>query len=360
MGPMVNSMVPWCCAWCCIWCGQVFITMGKLKNTLDTKPWEEVTMELLKLCVPRAVNGIEQEWPFQSVREDLAKILLAPMGNSVIYNLQPETHAGKGMKATTKRKKKAAADDLEEPSALTSPDRTWLEDVLAMSHAVLGQLPEARVHTHFKLDVLRKCLCFALTRSITVGGKHISKWSKLRKEMKATLFREHRAVILSQPDMPKKGAKRKATATKDAEEPAAAPSSSSEPFTWGAKASSGCLAGRVLGEENLKARILDAERCCIEDADKQLISAFLVSNPPKKNIKLHPMRMQLMEAALQETGGKGQGYWLGGVIHTPIHNYGASNHESCKKGLIPSGCAPLLQYILHARPNGLCKLLPFM
>jgi hypothetical protein len=311
-------------------CGQVFIAMGKLKDTLHIKTWEEVTMELLKLCVPRACNGIEQEWPFQSVRDDLAKVLLTPMSASVLYRHKPEGPEGldsRDPEPIAKRKrKKGAIDDLEDPATAADPDRTWLEDVLAMVGAVLGPLPEARVDYNVKQNVLRKCLCFALTRAATVGGKTITKWSKLRKEMKALLFREHRAVILSQPDMPKRSAKRKAPATKDGEEAATAAVACA-----GSPIPSGGLASRIHGEENLRLRALAAEKCTIDDADKKLISAFLVSNPPKKNIKLHPMRMQLMEAAFQETRGMG-GVWgveILLVMHRGCWIHGASALEGC-------------------------------
>lgn len=291
---------------------QVFIAMGRLKNSTFFNPatWLEVTMELLRLCVPRTVAGIEQEWPFQSSREELAKIILVPMADSVIYSTSRPEQKDASSAKKPKRKKKITPEALED-FFLSDMDRTWLEDVMAMMNSVLDPLPEDRVDKQFKLGVLRKCLCFALTKAATVQGKTVTKWSKLRKEMKAALFREHTAVILSQQDVPKRGLKRKG---KDAEAEAPSSAAGSDDLVRSR------LASRILGEESLKLRTLAAEKCTIEDADKQMVSAFLVHNSPKKNIKLHPMRMQLVEAALLETRGRGRGRAVAWAVppHKPM------------------------------------------
>ena len=104
---------------------QVFIAMGRLKNSTFFNPatWLEVTMELLRLCVPRTVAGIEQEWPFQSSREELAKILLVPMADSVIYNTSRPEQKDASSAKKPKREKNITPEALED-FFLSDMDRT--------------------------------------------------------------------------------------------------------------------------------------------------------------------------------------------------------------------------------------------
>lgn len=178
----------------------IMVTMEKVKKFIEQADWKMVVIELIKLCLPRAVKGVDQPYIFDSGAEEKISLLLTPMGQSLTYLAKQGKKAKpKEGKEPAKPKKPRGAKQpsISMPSEAMSSlvdaegikrEITWIEDVLAMADSVLAPLDPAQIQQEAKKDTISKALEFM--------GMGILKWGSHGSQETTTHKSYHKLVQL--------------------------------------------------------------------------------------------------------------------------------------------------------------------
>ena len=185
----------------------IMVTMGKVKKFIEPADWKMVVLELIKLCFPRAVKGLDQPYISDAGAEEKISLLLTPMGQSLTYlakqgkMAKPKALAqGQEGKELAKPKKSRGGKQapISMPSEAMAPhvdaegiqrEITWIEDVLAMAGFVLARLDPTQIQHAARKDTASEALQFMGMGLLKLGSQGTTTHKSYHKLVQLFMFK---------------------------------------------------------------------------------------------------------------------------------------------------------------------------
>ena len=180
----------------------IMVTMEKVKKFIEPADWKMVVLELIKLCFPRAVKGLDQPYIFDAGAEEKISLLLTPMGQSLTYLAKQGKRAKPKALAQAPAKPKIPRGGKQAPISMPSEamaphvdaqgiqrEITWIEDVLAMADSVLAPLDPTQIQHAAKKDTISQALQFMGMGLLTWGSQETTTHKSYHKLVQLFMFK---------------------------------------------------------------------------------------------------------------------------------------------------------------------------